>query len=244
MGARSARVVVDDAIAVVIDAVTAFGLRIDSTHAGERARLALNAAELTGSDIALAAACAGSAGIVVHHAIAVVVDVVAELGLRIDIANAEKNTALASDIAQLARHDAALAAGSAAVHGVVICNAVAVIVLAVADLGLRIDVANAHKLAVLALGHAVGTRRRVARAAGVSDVRRTVIGEAVAIVVNAVAGLQDVVLVEQIHADACDFVPDALGGARMRRIGAQTVRIPITSNADRRIARQIVGAVN
>src|SRR5262249_13065424 len=136
------------------------------------------------------------AGVVVDDAVAVVVEVVARLGARALAALAGGHAELAHLVAEVALALIGAAGGPlvdqaavrvARIPGVLVDEAVAVVVLAVAGLGRAPDRAHAHLRRVDA---AQAARRALAHVgAAAAHVVQALVDHAVAVVVEAVAGL-------------------------------------------------------
>src|SRR5207244_3873208 len=152
--AHAHRVVVDHAVAVVVDAVAGLRLGADHLHAGEAARPGAGHAgahvargACAGGVHAAAAAGQAHAGHVVVLAVAVVVLAVPRLQRRADRARAHHRAVLAQGDARLALPHAVAALLAGAEVGarhphaghVVVHQAIAVVVDAVAHLGRRAD---------------------------------------------------------------------------------------------------------
>src|SRR5262249_32900852 len=147
--ARARHVVVDDAVAVVVEVVAGFGAGAGGTDALDHAVLTLECARPADADVGAAGAAQARHG-VVDLAVAVVVEAVALLGARPDCAVAHRR---AADAAQDARRADAAAGVLRKVAGrtirgarlierraqVVIDDAVAIVIGAVAGLGLLAD---------------------------------------------------------------------------------------------------------
>lgn len=159
--ARIGRIVVDDAVAVVIHAVTRFRDWIDRAHANEHSVLALLRAVFTRSHVGLSALRANPNGRIVDHAIAIIVDPVACFRLCIDGPDANQAASLTLVGTEFASTRIGCSALRAHARGHVVDNAVAIVVLSVACFCLRIDGARADQRAALAQHRPEFTRERV-----------------------------------------------------------------------------------
>ncbi len=190
------------AVAVVVDAVTHLGLRVDAALADDGA---VHASRHSGGARRRieAAGLADAEGRLVHLTVAVVVDPVADLGARTDEADA-LTAALLRALFALAVHAVIEVGGLTRGHtqdgrDAVVDDAVAVVVDAVADLGLRAVRARAEAAAREAragLTHRLTREgaRRGARAvhggeSAARDGHDALVDDAVAVVVAAVADL-------------------------------------------------------
>src|SRR5581483_1433919 len=277
---------VGHAVAVVVDAVAHLGLRPDGLHAGEPvrsgARLGRDAlVDGAARPVGVAGARLAVAGdVVVDRSVAVVVDAVAGLGCLGDAADADLGAADARERAELAARAGAgvgavgVVARRAARHvdprigHVVVDRAVAVVVGAVAGLGLRADRARAHAEARgararfaggpaggaarvrrgaarrgVALLRAVGAEADARRAGGERIARaREVIDDAVAVLIGAVANFRD----RAGAAEAEQLVGVDVhrrGGARRDRIGGARAGGRVDLLAAEGLARHAVADV-
>jgi len=123
-------------------------------------------------------------------------------------------------------------------------HAVAIVVFAVAGLGLGVDLTDADEGAVLALLCAEGAGEDVAGAAGFSSVGGAIVDDAVAIVVLVVADLGDLILDDDVGPSADDFVALADGLADVRGGVALAVVVAVAIEAELRVAGEIVGLVD
>ncbi len=226
LAADSAGAVVDGAVAVVVDAIAGFRLRIDGTHAGERAALALNRSELAGAYVGLTALAAGARRVVVDGAVAVVVDAVAGFRLRIDSTHAIEHARLANHRSKRARSVVALAARHTGTRRIVVYGAVAVVVDVVAGLLHGVNGAHAGERSVYALNRSELARSDIGLAALAADAARIVVHGAVAVVVDTVAGFR-------LRTDfACAHQRAALAGDRSKSAGTRIGLAALAADTD------------
>lgn len=142
------------------------------------------------------------------------------------------------------RHRIRLSARNARALRGVIDHAVAIVVDAVADFHRGIDIANANDIGHLALRDAECTRRHVARAARFARVGRRVVDGSIAIVIEAIAGLQDLIFDAEIRANAYRLPTLAFGRSCVNRFRAFAVGIAVTNRANRHIGGNVIGCVD
>lgn len=126
----------------------------------------------------------------------------------------------------------------------VIDHSVAIVIDAVADFHGGIDITNADDIGHLALRDAECTRRHVARAARFARVGRRVVDGSIAIVIEAIAGFQDLIFDAEVRADAYRLPTLAFGRARVNRFRAFAVGIAVTNRADRHICGNVIGGID
>jgi len=136
------RIVVDDAVAVVVDAIARFRDGIDCPDAHEHSILTLLRAIFTWPDVGLSALRANADGTIIDHSVAIVIQTIAGFGLRIGSPNANEPARLALVRPELARADIGLSALRSGTGRHIVNDAVAIIVLGIARFRLRIDSAN------------------------------------------------------------------------------------------------------
>lgn len=190
---RSARtasiggVVVDYAVAIVIDAVARFGDRIDRADADEHSVLALLRAVFARTNIGLSALCADTNGGIVDHAIAVIIDAIACFRLRIDGADANEAASLALERSEFARAHIGCSALRTNTCGHVVDGPIAIVVLSVARFRLRIDGSRTNQRSTLTQYRPELARERIVLPARNTRTLRVVVDGSIAIVIDSVA---------------------------------------------------------
>ena len=235
LGAARARVaapghaVVDEAVAVVVDVVAGLRRRELLTRAAApRARSADLRTRETGANARGPARTRVAAPdqSLVDLPIAVVVDVVAELGrgrARGHRADGARAVARADDAAGAHAGARALGAGHPEVRKALVAHAVAVVVLAVADLRRRDHLTRAgapHARGAGLVARAADAHTRGARGPGVAAPDHALVDRTVAVVVDVVAGLDARADLTRAGAPAPDGAGLRPGGAGAHARGA------------------------
>ncbi len=242
--ARTLRLVVDGAVAVVVDPVTRFRRGIDGSDADRLPILALHRAKRARRSSALSALRAYAADVVVDRAVAIVVDSIACFRCRVPRAHALQRATHALNHAQHTRRGTRLTARNAGSLRCVVDHAIAIVIDAVADFHRRIDIAHTHDLRHLALRHAERARRDVARSARTPDIGWRVIRGTIAIVVQTIACFEGLILDQQTGADAHGHTTLAFGCSGMDRRGTFAIGIAITHGPDGHVHRQVIGGID
>ncbi len=176
------------AIAIVVDSITDFSLRFHVPHAGHLSTTALPGSKLARRCVGCAACGANSGNIVVDQTVAIVIDAVARFKRGIDVARADNGTGRAYLDAGSTRTNTGVPTARVCIDCIVVDLAVAVVIKAIAVLNARFHRPNADDLSPDALSSAQRARIDAGGAARSAHVREVVINDAVAVVVNAVAG--------------------------------------------------------
>jgi hypothetical protein len=181
--------IIHHSVAIVIETIASFRLRICSSHANEAAGLTLEGPELARADVGLSALRTDSCRHVIDYAIAIVVLSIAGFRLGIDSSNTAQRAACTLRRSKRARERIALTARNAGSLRSVIDRAIAIVIDAVTHFRRRIDGSNAGHLPILALDGAQTAGRRPALTALSPNARNVVINHSVAIVIDGIAGL-------------------------------------------------------
>jgi len=236
--------VINGPIAIVIDAVAHFRGRVDGPDARHLAVLTLDGAITARSRTALTALRSDPRNVVIDHAVAIIIDGIASFSARIDRADTLQRSTDTLNGPELTRHRIRLPTRNAGSLSAIVDHAVAVVIDPVANLHRRIDIADTHDRAHLALRDAESTRSDVARAARFTRIGRRIVDGPITIVVQTIAGLEDLVFDAEIRSDTHCLAALAFGRARMNRLGTFTIGIAITNGTNGHVRGNIVGRVD
>ncbi len=238
------RLIVHCAVTVVVNPVTRFHGRIGSSDARHLPILALDRSERAGCRSTLSALRAFAADIVVDGAIAIVIDGIACLRLRVAGSHALQRSRDALDHAHHAGRRIRLTTRDTASLRRIVDHAIAIVIDAVADFHARIDITHTHDLGGLALRHAECTWSNVARSARSATIRGRVIDRAIAIIVQTITRFEVLILDDEVGANANDCTTLAFGRSCMDGRGTFPVRIAITNRTDVHVHRQVIGRID